>query len=94
MRTKFLLLSAISFLIVFTSHSQINKGRHLLGGSFAIFNAKNPQPYNDYIKNEAINTNIQFGKIVQNNTVIGVNLSYGYSRDIYTANNASNDKSN
>jgi hypothetical protein len=84
MRTKILLLFAIIFCGVFTSNAQINTGRYLTGGSFSMFHSKNNQPYNDG-KNEGLNANIQLGKVVKENTVVGLILSYGYYNYDYTS---------
>ena len=80
MRTKILLLLVVSFCIVITTNAQINNGRYLLGGSFNYYEAKNVQPNNYYSNNYgSLYTNIQFGKVVKNNTVVGLILSSGNS---------------
>ena len=86
MKTKILLSFAIFFCAAITTNAQINEGRYLLGGS-ASYNSSNGQPYSNpgY---SSLNTNIQFGKVVKDNTVAGVILSYGYT------NNGSTNKSN
>jgi hypothetical protein len=83
MRTKILLLFAIFFCVALASNAQINTGRYLLGGSFNIYNAKNFQPSSNS-KFKSLNANIQFGKVVKENTVVGLILSYGYSNYYYT----------
>ncbi|MEP6947976.1 MAG: hypothetical protein ABI863_01815 [Ginsengibacter sp.] len=84
MRTKILLLFAVFFCIVLISNAQVNTGRYLLGGSFNMFQSKDNHPYNDG-KNNGLNANIQFGKVVKENTVVGVILSYSYYNYDYTA---------
>ncbi len=83
MRTKILLLLAVFCCVVFTSNAQINTGRYLLGGSFNVYNSKNYQP-SPNSKFKSLNANIQFGKVVKENTVAGLILSYGYSNYYYT----------
>jgi hypothetical protein len=76
MNTKILLCFAIFFCAAITTNGQINEGRYLLGGS-ASFNSVAAQQYSNS-KYEALNTNIQLGKVVKDNTVAGLILSYGY----------------
>ena len=78
MKTKILLLPAMCVCVVFTSTAQINTDRYLTGGSFSISNAKYSQPAPES-KNESFNLNIQFGKVVKENTVVGVILSHNSS---------------
>ena len=75
MKTKFLLTTVILFFVAFTANAQIDKGRILLGGSFSLYSAKNGQVFSNF-KNEGMNTNIQFGKAIKTNTVLGLILSY------------------
>lgn len=80
MKTKILLSFVILFCAAITTNAQINEGRYLLGGSFSFSNAKNPQGTG--VQNQALFTNIQLGKVIKENTVAGVILSYGYSKNI------------
>lgn len=82
MKTKILLSLAIFFCAAITTNAQINEGRYLLGGSFG-FNIAKDQPSTG-AKNEALYTNIQFGKVIKDNTVAGVILSYGYTNNNFT----------
>lgn len=84
MKTKILLSFAIFFCAAITSNAQINEGRYLLGGSASFSSTKNQQ---NTSKAEALYTNIQFGKVVKENAVAGIILSYSYS------NNSSTNKS-
>lgn len=77
MRTKILLLLAVFFRMVPASHAQINTGRYLIGGSFSAFHSKDNQPYTNGT-NKGLNAGIQFGKVVTENTVVGLILSYAY----------------
>src|SRR5674476_1678488 len=69
MRTKNFLLFAIFFCIAITSNAQINKDKYLLGGSFNYYHSTN-EGYNSFY------TNIQIGKVIKDNTVVGIILSY------------------
>lgn len=86
MKTKILLSFAIFFYAAITANAQINEGRYLLGGSFSFSNSnsKNPQTQTPEVQNQALFTNIQLGKLIKNNTVAGIMLSYGYT---YTSSN-------
>ncbi len=81
MKTKILLSFVALFFITVTSNAQIDKGKVLLGGGAGYSSYKSPQPeyYNGY-KYKTANFNIQFGKAVNTNTVVGIILSYGYSK--------------
>lgn len=65
MKTRILFSFAILFFISIASNAQISKGRYLLGGS---------STYNNSELNNSNNTtsNIQFGKVIKENTVVGV----------------------
>lgn len=77
MKTKILLSFVILFCAAITTNAQINEGRYLLGGSISFNSSKDLQITNS--KNESLYTNIQFGKVVKDNTVAGIIFSYGYS---------------
>ena len=80
MSSKILLSFPVFFCITFTSHAQIDKGRYLLGGSLSYYGTKNVHPNNFYNYDyESLYTNIQLGKVVKNNTVVGLIISYGNS---------------
>lgn len=79
MKTKFLLPIAILFFTATTANAQINEGRYLLGGSIGYNSQKNSlSPGN---KDESFSSNIQFGKVIKDNTVAGIIASYGFSDD-------------
>lgn len=80
MKTKILLSFAILVCAAITSHAQINEGRYLLGGSIGFSSSKSQQSPED--KNESFNTIIQFGKVIKDNNVAGIILSYGYSHNV------------
>lgn len=86
MKTKILLSITLFFFVITAAHAQINEGRYLLGGSVSFNSSKNPQISGS--KSQSLYTNIQLGKVIKDNTVAGVLLSYGYS------NNGSSLKSN
>ena len=83
MKTKILLSFAIFFCASITTNAQVNDGRYWLGGNSGFY--KN-QPSGEST-NEVFNTNIQFGKVIKDNTVAGIILSFGYSNSLqYTMN--------
>lgn len=65
MKTKILLFAAIFFCATITTNAQITEGRYLLGGSFSLYNASNQNSNSVY-------TDIQFGKVIKENTVVGI----------------------
>ncbi|MEP6615261.1 MAG: hypothetical protein ABJA57_01720 [Ginsengibacter sp.] len=79
MRIKILLLFAISFWIIIPANSQINTGKFLLGGSFNFFSTKDAQNLQNS-KSKSFHGNLQIGKAVKQNNVVGITLSYGYSK--------------
>lgn len=92
MRTKILLLSTTLFYFASTSSAQINKGTHLLGGSFSMHNENNNQNIPDS-KVRSLNINIQFGIASKENTVIGLIGSYGFTHNYYPPNPVNTSKS-
>jgi hypothetical protein len=82
MRTKILLLVAILFSVVLVSNAQINKGKYLLGGSLNMSDLKDNQPTVSS-KSNSFNANIQFGKTIKENTIVGIIVSYGSSNYYY-----------
>jgi hypothetical protein len=85
MRTRILLLLAILFCVVLASNAQIDTGLYLIGGSFNMASAKNTQLTNGSTTN-SLNANIQFGKAIKENTIVGLIASYGSSRNYYPSN--------
>ncbi|HUZ58122.1 MAG TPA: hypothetical protein VMU83_05020 [Hanamia sp.] len=69
-----------------TAHAQINEGSYLLGGSIGFNSSKNQN--GSINKNESFYSNIQFGKVIKDNTVAGIIASYSFS------NNGPTNKSN
>jgi hypothetical protein len=65
MKTKILLSFAILFFTAITTQGQITEGKYLLGGAFSLYSATNQN-------SNAVYANIQFGKVVKENTVVGV----------------------
>ena len=65
MRTKSVLFCAIFFFAAITSNGQINEGRFLLGGAFS-FNSSSNENFN------SVFLNVQFGKVIKENTVVGI----------------------
>lgn len=82
MSTKILLFFGALLIMNSTLHAQINKGKYLTGGSFSIYSAKDQQ-LPQSTKNESLNINIQLGKVIKQNTVAGIILSYTYYRYKY-----------
>lgn len=76
MRTKILLSIAILFFAETTLNAQVHKDRVLLGGSLNYSNTSNPTRHSFY-------SNLQIGKVIKENTVIG--LIGSYSNDIYSS---------
>ena len=77
MKIKFLKSLVIFFFLASAANAQINEGRYLLGGSISYSNIKNPQ--NNSSKSEYLNSNIQLGKVITGNTVVGILASYGFT---------------
>lgn len=75
MKTKILSSLAILFFAATTS-AQITEGKYLLGGSFGLNSATNQN-------SNSVSTNLQFGKAIKENTVVGIIGS------IYISNNKS-----
>lgn len=75
MKTKIILSFVILFFTVVTANAQIPEGKYLLGGSAGYSHSKNQQSTGSNY--ESLSTNIQFGKIIKENTAAGIILSYG-----------------
>jgi hypothetical protein len=80
MKTKILLSFAGLLFISIASNAQISKGRYLLGGSFSYNNSEINNSNN-------INSNIQFGKVIKENTVLGV-VGSAYASKTHDGNSA------
>lgn len=74
MQRKLTLLPALLLINFMAANAQFTTGKYLIGGylSFQTENGKNL----DY-KNEGAIVNLNFGKVIKENTVVGINLSYG-----------------
>lgn len=76
MKRKFTLLTA-TFLISFIAvNAQFTTGKYLLGGDL---NFRNEDGKDLNYKNGFAFVNLKAGKVIQENTVFGINLSYGHS---------------
>jgi hypothetical protein len=76
MKTKILLSVAIFFFTAIAANAQITEGKYLLGGSFNYYNSTGSNT-------NSINTNIQFGKVIKENTVAGVIGSVAASKNTF-----------
>jgi len=76
MKTKILLSFALLFFTVINTNAQITKGRYLLGGSAAYYNSSTDNSNSAYL-------NLQFGKVVKLNTVVGITGSLSASKNHY-----------
>ena len=81
MKTKILLSFAILFFIANASNAQIGKAKVLLGGSGGFYSNKNSQSnYYSSPDYKGTNFNIQLGKAININNVVGIILSYGFTK--------------
>lgn len=69
MRAKTLLFFAIFFFAALLSNAQVKQGRALLGGSVSYYHGSNPI-FNFFY------ANVQLGRVIKNNSVIGIIGSY------------------
>lgn len=65
MKTRIFTCIAVSLFLSSTTQAQINEGRYLLGGAFSLYSATNQ-------KLSSVNANLQFGKVIKDNTVVGI----------------------
>ena len=91
MKTKILLTTVILFFAAFSANAQIDKGKYLFGGSINVSGLKSNQTSSN-LKNESLYTSIQFGKVLKENTVVGIIASYSYNN--YYVNSPQETKSN
>ncbi|MEP6584069.1 MAG: hypothetical protein ABJA90_07370 [Ginsengibacter sp.] len=77
MKPKFLLSSIIFLSIAITSKAQISSGKIFLGGSVSYNSSTNPDTHAFY-------SNIQLGKVVKNNSVLGVLFNYSSNNYNYS----------
>lgn len=82
MKSKFLLSLSVSFFSVIISNAQINPGKVFLGGGLSYANNKNTQSAQSptYANYTYSYVNIQAGKFVKENTVVGIFGSYSYNK--------------
>ena len=80
MKTK--ILSAISILLIATTgtNAQITQGKYLLGGSVSYANNQDVQ-YSGSGPQKYFTSNIQIGKVLKENTVAGLILSYNFTNN-------------
>ncbi len=93
---KILCTIIISLFILATANAQINQGSVFLGGS-GYYNSntvKEGSRLGNNIKDEGTGINIQVGKIVKNNSVAGIIVSYYYFNDHYPIPDSNFNKSN
>jgi len=76
MKTKILLSFALLFFAIINTNAQITKGRYLLGGSASYYNSSTDNNNSGYL-------NLQFGKVVKLNTVVGITGSLSASKNHY-----------
>lgn len=79
MKAKILLPLVIVFLASTAANAQVTEGRFLLGGSIGYTHQDDAQNSNS--KYNAFYSNVQFGKVIKDNTVIGIIGSYGFSNN-------------
>ena len=77
MKAKTLLFFAIFLFVALLSNAQVKQGRALLGGSISYYNASNPMLNSFY-------SDVQFGKVINNNSVVGIIGSYSTNNYNYT----------
>jgi hypothetical protein len=80
MKTKILPALAILLFAAASSNAQITKGKYLLGGSLSYSNSQDV-PYNGSPAQKSFSSNIQIGKVVKENTVAGLILSYSFANN-------------
>jgi len=80
MKTK--ILSAVAILLIATTgaNAQITQGKYLLGGSISYSNEQDVQ-YNGSPAQKFFSSNIQIGKVLKENTVAGLILSYSIANN-------------
>ena len=76
MQQKITLLSAFLFISFMAANAQFTTGKYLLGGDLN-FRTQNDKELN--YKDEGANVNLKLGKVMKENTVVGITLSFGYN---------------
>lgn len=77
------LITLTFFLFASGARAQINKGAVLLGGNLSFHKNKYKYPSSTSSEPSILNLNPSAGFVVRDNKVIGVNLTYGHSRNRY-----------
>jgi len=80
---ELIIITVILFSGVVSSNAQIKPGRYLIGGGLNIYNAKYVQPL-PVAEVDYLSTNIQLGRVVKENTVVGVNFSLANGKNHYS----------
>ncbi len=75
MQRKITLLTALLFISFMAANAQFTTGKYLLGGDLN-FRTQNDKELN--YKDQGANVNLKLGKVMKENTVFGITLSYGY----------------
>jgi hypothetical protein len=78
MKTKILPALAILLIIASSTNAQITQGKYLLGGSLGYSNNQDVQ-YNGSPAQKFFSSNIQIGKVLKENKVAGLILSYRFA---------------
>jgi len=79
MKTRILLTIALLVCIATLSSAQIIKNALMLGGAANFYSTSNPQTQYNVYQFKSAYTNVQIGKVVKENTAVGLILSYTYS---------------
>ena len=81
MRTKILSALAILLIDATVTNAQITQGKYLLGGSVRYSNEQDVQ-YNGSPAQKFFSANIQIGKVLKENKVAGIILSYSFANNV------------
>lgn len=77
---KYFYLLAAGLLLFFAGRAQIKKGELLLGGNLGFQKQDNSPVAPNYSDATFISVVPSFGKAIRDNLVVGVNLTYGYTK--------------
>ena len=80
MKTKILSALAILLIAATGTNAQITKGKYLLGGSVSYSNYQDVQ-YNPTPAQKYFSSNIQIGKVLKENKVAGLIVSYSFANN-------------
>ncbi len=86
MKARILPILLILSIVFFKSQAQINKGSIFLGGQVSYYNqaASSPQVANQTTNNNQFNFTPAIGKAIKNNLIVGVDLTYVYTKTLTT----------